>query len=300
VVAPNIPDPVTFTVARWSRVAAQRLEGLGWHTDDARRDVSVIARRMLGWDQGDWILQQQSPLSLASVARLDALVERRGTHEPVAYITGEREFFGRPFQVTPAVLIPRPETELVVETAGEILGTASPDRPTPHVVDVGTGSGCLAVTLALEHPTIRVTATDISGAAIEVASGNIRRHGVSDRVDCLETDLLGHLADVDLIVSNPPYVAERVRGTLSPDVEEFEPATALFGGSDGLDVIRRLLAAARRALRPGGAIVFEIGSDQGDGMAELVAAHDLVWRATRLDMAGHARVVIAHRRADSV
>lgn len=298
--AREVPDPATPTVARWSRDAASRLERQGWLPDDARLDVSVIARQTLGWDQGDWILQQQSPLAAAHVTRLNALVDRRATHEPVAYITGEREFFGRPFQVTPAVLIPRPETELLIETAGEILGTLLAGQPAPHVVDVGTGSGCVAVTLALEHPRVRVSATDISGGALAIAAGNVTRHGVSDRVVCLEMDLVGGLVDVDLIVANPPYVAERDRRHLAPDVERFEPGTALFGGPDGLDVIRRLLTSARRSLKPGGAIVFEIGSDQGDSVQALVEAGDLVWGGTRHDLAGHPRVVIAHRRAESV
>lgn len=296
----DVPDPATPTVARWSHDAARRLERQGWLPDDARRDVSVIARQMLGWDHGDWILQQQSPLTAANVILLNALVDRRATHEPVAYITGEREFFGRPFQVTPAVLIPRPETELVIETAGEILRTSLSGQSAPHVVDVGTGSGCVAVTLALEHPRVRVSATDISGAALAIAARNIAHHGVSDRVACLETDLIGDVADVDLIVSNPPYVAERDRRYLAPDVERFEPGTALFGGPDGLDVIRRLLTVARRSLKPGGAIVLEIGSDQGDSVEALVSACDLAWSATHRDLAGHPRVVVAHRRAESV
>ena len=298
--AREVPDPATPTVARWSRDAASRLERQGWLPEDARRDVSVIARQTLGWDQGDWILEQHSPLAAADVTRLDARIDRRATHEPVAYITGEREFFGRPFHVTPAVLIPRPETELLIETAGEILSTSLAGQPVPHVVDVGTGSGCVAVTLALEHPRLRVSATDISGAALAIATGNVTRHGVSDRVVCLEMDLVGGLVDVDLIVSNPPYVAERDRRHLAQDVERFEPGTALFGGPDGLDVIRRLLTSARRSLKPGGAIVFEIGSDQEDAVQALVAAGDLVWSGTRRDLAGHPRVVIAHRRVESV
>lgn len=292
-----------MTLADWSRRARNLLQSAGFTEDDARQDVAVLARHALGLDQAGWILGQWRALDEATLSTLDALVDRRSRHEPVAYITGQREFYGRPFRVTPAVLIPRPETELLVEVALERLlnrpGTSG-ERPA-RVVDIGTGSGCLAVTLALEHEHVTVTATDVSATALQVARANAVRHGVEDQITFREAALAGDLdQDADVIVSNPPYVAEADRDWLEADVRDFEPALALFGGGDGLAVIRSLVPAAWRALVPGGWLVLEIGATQRDAVSAFLDAQGFECIDTRQDLAGHPRVVVARRARTSV
>jgi release factor glutamine methyltransferase len=211
----------------------------------------------------------------------------------VAYITGRREFYGREFRVTPDVLIPRPETESIIEAAHDLL--ADPGAPpTPDILDVGTGSGCLAVTLALEHPSAHIVATDVSAAALAVAADNARAHGVEPRIAFMHAELTGALdRAVDLIVSNPPYVSEGDYATLEPDVRDYEPRTALVGGPDGLAVIRLLAPAAARALRAGGALVLEVGQGQDSRVEALLTLAGFGRLETRRDLAGTPRVVTA-------
>jgi release factor glutamine methyltransferase len=219
----------------------------------------------------------------------------------VAYITGTREFYGRPFRVTPAVLVPRPETEGLVE---EALRLVSGDGRGPatgaglRVVDVGTGSGCLAITLALEWPAAAVTATDVSPDALAVAAENAARLGAA-RIDFRRTNLLDGLPGrFDLVVSNPPYIALADRASLPPDVRDHEPAAALYGGEDGLDVVRGLVAAAAARLAPNGYLVMEIGAGQADAVRALVErTTGLAWRHVTPDLAGIPRVVVASRGA---
>ena len=228
------------------------------------------------------------------------MIARRARAEPIAYLTGEREFFGRAFRVTPDVLIPRPETELVVEEALACLHARRPDpersRP-PVVVDVGTGSGCIAITLALEYPSARVVATDISEAALAVAMDNARALDTADRVTFRHGPLLaGWNEPVDVIVSNPPYVAVTDRGALPDDVVRYEPATALFGGEDGLDVMRALIPAAAAALVPGGWLIMEMGLGQADEVQRLIReAPDLDLVRLTSDLQRILRVVVARR-----
>jgi release factor glutamine methyltransferase len=276
--------------------AAQALISRGFAPADARRDVSVLGRHILGWTMADWVTNSGTLPPAGFSEALQRLVLRRMTHEPVAYITGIREFYGREFKVTRAVLIPRPETEGVIETlaTGELgnWGPGELERRTV-VLDVGTGSGCLAITLALEHPGARVIATDVSREALVVAAGNARRLG-ADHVEFLESPFVPPgLPPLDLIVTNPPYVPERDRESLSPDVRDFEPAQALFAGEDGLDVIRALLPQVRAALRPGGALVMEIGAGQADTVTGLVAEAGLRLSAIRPDLQGIPRIVVA-------
>jgi release factor glutamine methyltransferase len=284
--------------------AAGVLRTAGHPHEDARRDVSVLACHVLGWDAARWLTDRHGQAPAGFHAQLMALVARRLRHEPVAYLTGTREFYGRAFLVTPAVLVPRPETEGLVEVALECLAERQASRcdaAPPLVVDVGTGSGCVAITLAIERPDIRLVATDISTRALDVAAANAMRQGVATRIEFREVSLSGGLTDaVDVIVSNPPYVAERDRPTLAPDVADFEPSTALFGGEDGLDVIRALVADAGRALVPGGWLAMEIGHDQATGVEALVRRQGLVWVGVRPDLAGHPRIAIARRAARSV
>ena len=327
--------PVARSLSECVRAGAHDLTAAGHDPAAARLDAGVLARHVLQWDAATWLSRQREEASVAFRAAFDRAIERRRAHEPVAYITGTREFYGRPFAVSSGVLIPRPETELVVDEAlsalSEIAARKTPGaslrseraeacpesaglkpggdegpcealeeqpRPAaPRVADVGTGSGCLAVTLALESPTARITATDISDAALAVAVENALRLGVEGRIAFRRTSLLGGAVGAfDVIVSNPPYVPARDRLALAPDVRDYEPATALFGGDDGLDVIRALLPAAARALAPGGWLVMEIGADQAERLSDLVGATgglSLVRIAP--DLAGIPRVVVARQ-----
>jgi release factor glutamine methyltransferase len=282
--------------------AGATLGTAGLSPETGRREAELLARHVLGCDLASWLVRQRDPASTAFKAAFAPLVQRRAKHEPIAYITGTREFFGRPFAVTPAVLIPRPETELVVEEAVADLAS----RPVPvdrrwRIADIGTGSGCLAITLALEHPRASIVATDTSAAALRSAASSARRLKTAHRIEFRHTSLLdGVRGPFDLIVSNPPYVAERDRASLPADVRDYEPATALFGGEDGLDVLRALIPAAERALVPRGTLVVEIGADQADAAAGLLGhtSFDLV--RLRRDLADRPRVVIARRGAGSV
>jgi release factor glutamine methyltransferase len=297
---PTRPDR-PGTVAAWVDRAVARLVASGFPADQARGDAAVLGRAALGWDSARWIVGLTDPIAPESSATLDAMIARRVGREPVAYILGEREFFGRPFAVSPDVLIPRPETEWLVEAALSAIDERSSAGRPPAVLDVGTGSGCIAVTIALERPAVLVTGTDVSAAALSAAAANARRHGVGDRVTWRHAPLAGGAAGtVDVLVSNPPYVAEADRGSLPPDVRDFEPATALFGGPDGLGVLRALVPAAALALRPGGWLLVEIGAGQADIVRRLLTGTSLAWIEARPDLAGIPRVVIARRTGASI
>lgn len=228
----------------------------------------------------------------AAAERLATLVQRRLAGEPVAYILGSREFFGRDFLVNPGVLIPRPETELVIELALQHL-----PRGPCRLIDVGTGSGCIALTLAAERPAWEITAVDLSPAALAVCASNAQRLGL-ERVRRLESDLLGSVAGerFDAIVSNPPYVAAGDPHLARGDLRH-EPACALSAGADGLAIIQRLIAQARETLEPGGWLIVEHGHDQGPAVAGLMARSGLAEIATHRDLAGIDRVTLACRCA---
>ena len=268
--------------------------GAGMVEAEAALDARLLAERVLGWDAATLLTRASEPEPPAFAARYEALVARRVAREPMAYILGRREFWGLDFDVSPAVLIPRPDTELIVEAAL----AAFPDRDAPlDISDVGTGSGCLAVALGRERPNARLVATDISTAALDVARRNAARHGVADRVTFIEADLLrGIDRSFDLIVSNPPYVREVDRGALQPEVLHHEPATALFGGADGLAIIRRLVDDAAPRLTPKGFLIFEFGCGQDDAVTELVArAPGLAVLDVRTDLQGIPRVAVARK-----
>jgi release factor glutamine methyltransferase len=241
-----------------------------------------------------------------------ALVARRAAGEPTQYITGKQEFWGLEFEVTPAVLIPRPETEHVVEVALERLGirirldTGEPSAPL-RIADVGTGSGCLAVALAWELPHARVVATDISEPALKVARRNAARHSVAERMEFVQTDLLLSLLDspppaddaplsFDLIVSNPPYVARGEAATLQREVRDHEPDAALFGGPTGTEIYAWLIGQAGSLLCPKGILVLELGYNSAAHVRALLAA-DPRWANISItnDLAGISRVVAAER-----
>jgi release factor glutamine methyltransferase len=232
----------------------------GAHPDRARMDAETLLLHVLGRNKAWLLAHLGDELPEDQAAQFNEFIERRHRGEPIQYITGEQEFYGLPFRVTPDVLIPRPETEHLVEKALELAGGF--DRP--RIVDVGVGSGAIAVALAYKLPEARMTALDISPAALEVASGNAERNGVLDRVRFLQSDLLTSVVDerFEMVVSNPPYVPTADRDSLSVEVREHEPALALFAGEDGLDIYRRLIPAAFAVLEAGGFLLMEIGYGQ--------------------------------------
>ncbi|MGD0681552.1 MAG: peptide chain release factor N(5)-glutamine methyltransferase [Terracidiphilus sp.] len=238
----------------------------GPHPEIARRDAGVLLthtlKRSYSWllAHGDELLSDELSLSYTE------LLARRRRGEPIQYITGETEFYGLPFCVTPDVLIPRPETEHLADKVIELAARFEQ----PRIVDVGTGSGAIAVALAHKLPHAQITATDISSRALAVAGKNAKRNGVDLRF--LTGDLLAPVAGerFEIVVSNPPYVPSGDRATLSVEVREYEPGLALFAGDDGLDVYRRLIPAAFNALTTGGFVALEIGYGQSQAITELL------------------------------
>jgi release factor glutamine methyltransferase len=247
--------------------ARDSLVQAGVTPEAAAIDAEVLARHILGWDRAALLTRGIEPASDAFTAQLQAAVRRRALREPVAFIIGHREFWGLDFEVTRDVLIPRPETELIIEAALELL----PRDRAARIVDVGTGSGCLAVTLAVERPLARVLAIDISTNALAVARRNATAHRVNERIDFVRADLLTAVGGtIDLVVSNPPYVPRA--SSLPRDVASYEPEAALYAGRDGLDMLRRIIPDARVALAGGGAFVVEFGFGQADSVLALAAA----------------------------
>jgi release factor glutamine methyltransferase len=288
------------TFAEWVAAASRQLTAAGRDERETRLDAALLARWQLGWTMARWLVSLGDEAPAEFAAAVAPLLARRAHAEPIAYITGEREFYGRTFRVTPDVLIPRPETELVVEDALACLRSVPPDRTRPQpplVVDVGTGSGCIAITVALEHPAARIVATDISHAALAVAADNAQRLGVADRLTFRHGPLLAGWSEAaDLIVSNPPYVATADRAALPADVAGYEPATALFGGPDGLEVLRALISSAPGALAPDGWLVLEMGFGQASEVQRLVReATGLDLIRLRSDLQDIPRVAVARR-----
>ena len=250
-------------------------------------DAQVLLAHALGVNRAWLIAHAADPLPAASAAAFLALAKRRRDGEPVAYLTGVREFWGLPLAVTPAVLIPRPETETLVELA---LARLPPDRPV-SVLDLGTGSGAVALAIARERPQARVLATDVSPDALAVAEGNARRLGLAN-VAFLRSDWYAAVpADpFDAIVSNPPYVAAGDPHLAAGDLRH-EPPAALSPGGDGLDALRIIVAGAPARLAPGGTLVVEHGYDQGEAVQALFRAAGFSDVAAIRDLAGMARAV---------
>ena len=233
------------------------------------------------------------PLSDEQRAVMRELVQRRAKREPLAYLVGTREFYGRSFEVGPGVLIPRPETETLIDVCLERI----PSDTASHVVEVGFGSGCISITLARQRPQCHVTATDISSTAMSIASRNADRHAVTDRVvlmqgDCLEP-LLKSGVQFDGLVSNPPYIREDERDSLQPEVAVHEPAEALFAGTDGLDVVRRLIQQAPGILKPGAFLALELDPSQCAEVTALVSTAGFTAARVHRDLAGLDRIVEA-------
>jgi release factor glutamine methyltransferase len=290
---------VTFADAL--REAATRLRVAG--VAEPRREAGSLLSHVTGRDGAFLITHADERLDAQRLSAFRTAVSRRAAGEPFQYIAGRQEFYGLEFEVTPDVLIPRPETELLVETALELLrGTDA-----PLVCDVGTGSGCIAVSLLHMRRDAQAHALDISHAALEVAARNAARHGVRERMRFLVSDCFDALhsgeqaadaaARFDLIASNPPYIAESDLAGLQREVREHEPRVALTPGGDGLCVIRRLLRDAPPFLRPGGHMLLEIGFDQHEQVAALVNPRVWTLLGIRRDLQGIPRTV-ALRAAD--
>jgi release factor glutamine methyltransferase len=282
-----------MTAAALLRAAAAELQAAG--VPSPEWDAERLLRHVTGWDRATFIAHPDSLIGDDAVSRLRQLVARRAARVPLQHLVGVQAFWRHDFVVTPDVLVPRPETELLVETAlGLLRGT---DHPV--IVDVGTGSGCIALSLAAERDDAEVHATDVSVAALGVARENARRLGLAERVAFHHGDLLAPVAAlagrVDLVLSNPPYVDPADRDSLEPEVRDHEPALALFPPGDALSVYRRLGPDAVALLRPGGWLAVEVGQGQAAEVAAIFDAAGLVRREPVADLQGIARVVVASR-----
>ena len=280
-----------MNIAEALREASQVLQGAS--VPEARREAGSLLSFIIAKDRTFLIAHAEDQLDVPSLDRFRAAVERRATGEPLQYITGVQDFFGREFRVTPDVLIPRPETELLVEAALEVVG------PAPYICDVGTGSGCIAVTLLCEISQARAVALDKSPAALEIAQFNAGNFSVSDRAvflvsDCFES-LDSHEYQFDLIASNPPYIPAKVLAGLQREVRDHEPIMALSPGPDGLNIIRRLLLEAPAFLKPNGYLIIEIGFDQGEQVASLIDTGVWRLREIRPDLQGIPRIVVLQK-----
>ena len=278
---------------------AARLFAAG--VDNAELDAEVLLRHVLELAQSALYLRLKDRLSSADQEQFQKLLKRRAAREPLAYITGNKEFWSLDFIVTPAVLIPRPETELLVDLALD-CARGLPGRQRIKILDVGTGSGAIAVSLAKHLPESEVWAVDISAASLRVAEANAKRHNVAELVRFLQGDLLDALDQVgttfDLILSNLPYVRSAELAGLAPEIRDWEPRTALDGGADGLDYSRRLIGAAPSHFNEGGRMLLEIGSDAAQAVVDLFARAGCYEPArVHRDYAGRDRAVAAVKGA---
>lgn len=282
-----------MTRREWKIRATARLAG----TEAPATVAALLLCHVLGIDKVALVAHSEEEVPADAERRLEALLARRLAGEPAAYLIGRREFYGRDFFVDSGTLIPRPETEHLVDAALEFFG----DRQDVRFLDLGTGSGCIAVTLAAERPTWRGAAVDISPAALKTARKNAEANGAADAVTFVEADFTGPLpfacGSFDLVVSNPPYVSEEEYAGLDPGVRNFEPRSALVPGPSGLEHPRAVEAAARALLKEGGLLLMEHGCLQGDACRALCS--DAYWKDMRTgrDLAGKDRFLFAVRRS---
>ena len=251
---------------------------------------------MLECSRSELHLRAHQPLTPAQNATYRNLIHRRANRIPLQHLLGNTEFYGLPFRTSPDALIPRPETETLIEVTLNQLNTCT----NPRILDIGTGSGIIAITLSKALPGSHVIATDISRKALRLASQNAHLNGVLDRISFLQTDLLTPFATPEsfhAILSNPPYIPSNAIHALQPEVRTFDPRLALDGGCDGLDFYRKIIPASIPLLAPGGLLGLEIGHDQANAVTQLLERQmGLTHIATHTDLGGHPRVVLAQRR----
>jgi len=279
-------------LAEWLKQGEARLLS-GPHAERARRDAEMLLLHQLGKGRAWLLAHADEDFADCTAISYASLLDRRAAGEPIQYITGEAEFYGLPFRVTSDVLIPRPETEHLVERVLELASGLS----APRIVDIGTGSGAIAVALASHLPAASITAIDLSAAALAIARENAERNGVAARIRFLEGDLLAPVAGeaFDAVVSNPPYVPEAERNSLAVEVRDHEPALALFAGDDGFALYRRLIPAAHAALVSGGWLALEMGHGQAEPMRAVLNATGFVQIGFTPDLQGILRVATAQR-----
>jgi release factor glutamine methyltransferase len=272
--------------------ASARLARAG--VESARLDAELLMAAAAGVSRAT-LIAGVAEIDAAVAERFERMVVRREGREPVAYIIGHREFFSLDLAVRPGVLIPRPETETVVEAALDFLREA----PAARVLDIGTGSGAIAIAIAKNAPAARIVALDMSKVSLEVAADNARRHRCADRIAFLQSDcfaaLDGNSPPFDLMVSNPPYIAEAEFAWLTPEVRDFEPRIALEGGRDGMEFYRRIAAGLARWLVFGGEVILEVGARQAGAVEAMMRASGCAESARMRDLAGVERVVRARR-----
>lgn len=283
------------TIAETLKLASQQLRAASVQNDVL--DAQTLLAEALGKDRTYLIVNFNEHLSEELLVKFQRLIARRSAGEPVQYITGHQQFFGLEFEVTPDVLIPRPETELIVEETIRLVEEGKISAPI--ILDVGTGSGCIAVTLARELEDAQISACDISETALTVARRNAAKHDLADRVRFLNSDLLSAFPETELadfILSNPPYVAANELPTLQSEVRDWEPHTALTDHADGLSLYRRLLKESPSRLKPGGYLICELGYTQSEAVSAM--ADSEVWESPRLldDLQAIPRTLVLRKK----
>lgn len=288
--APRARGTESWTVRRMAKWMADDFTGRG--IESARLDAELLVAHALGCKRIDLYLDLDRPMSRDELSRVRALVQRRRAHEPVAYLIGQREFWGLRIEVSSAVLVPRPETELLVER-----GLLALPEVGGRALDLCTGSGAVALALATERAEARVDATDASPEALAVARGNVAQHGLAERIALHEGDLFDALPEprrYDLITANPPYVTQGEWGDLPPDVRDHEPQLALVAGPEGTEVLTRIVDAARDWLTETGVLLLEVGETQAPDVETRCRDAGFASVASHEDLRGVARVVAAH------
>jgi release factor glutamine methyltransferase len=284
---------MTITISDAIREGAEIFDDAG--LAEARREAGSLLQHVIRRDRTFVLAHPEQQLTQTQLQTFRELLTRRAAGEPLQYLTARQSFFGLDFEVAPSVLIPRPETELLVELALETLQNLR----APSICDVGTGSGCIAITLLHERTDAHAIAIDISAAALEIAKRNALRHAVESRLTFVQANCFSSLSPdeffFDLIVSNPPYVAEDALAGLQREVRDHEPREALAGGPDGLDVVRRLLSEGDAFLKPGGHLLIEIGFNQASAVESLLEKQAWLAKGIRPDLQGIPRVVVLQK-----